>query len=244
MVPKWPNAISPAFAIPAISLIALAACSSGSPSAEEIVTRSREAMSQLTSYQWSSTHNTVGDGRFGARPVIEQWTETGAARDDGRYLSEQTFNAGTDGEGSTTFIAIGDTSIWHFDDGSIYEFPHDDPQDRFNPAGSLEGDNWDFVRSTSLDGRDIYVLTRSLPRRLHEETIWPTETSSQWTVYVDENTYLVVRRSIESETVEQLPHGPGPREIHTRRTINTFLSAFNEPVDIEFPEGFEPGGSR
>ena len=242
MVPTWVKTNRATFAMLAtcLTMIALAACSSGPPSAEEIIARSREAMSQLTSYQWSSTHNTVGDGRFGARPVIEQWKETGAARADGRFLIKQFFNPGTHEESSRELITIGDTRIYHFDDGSVYEFSPDFRRDKFNPAGLVDGEGWELVRSTSQDGRDAYVLEITLPDESAEGRLGPTDTRELRTINVDRETYHVLMWSITSETVERLPHGPGPLELHTRRTTNTLLSGFNEPVEIEFPDGFEP----
>ncbi|MCH7734339.1 MAG: hypothetical protein IH961_03870, partial [Chloroflexi bacterium] len=86
MTPTWPKSIPATLAIPAISVVAfaLASCSSGPPSAEEIIARTREAMGQLTTYRWSATHNTVSDGRFGALTTVRTDNYSGAWRADGR----------------------------------------------------------------------------------------------------------------------------------------------------------------
>ncbi len=254
VTPTWPKTNPVTFALLAtcLAMFAFAACSPGPPSAEEIIARTREAMGQLTSYQWTSSNNAVSDGRFGAPITIRTNNFSGSWRSDGR--TELTWlGLGSDGQSPEAgffrrHIQIGDQAVVEYPFNEVFVTnPGISGLDAQLPG--LYEDDRVLARGpdSEMDGRRLFTLEsitdeETGPRS--EDPAGPVGHRSRMTTYfIDMERFFIVHRGEQNRT--ELPVlGIGGTELQsTLQSINTVYFAFNEPVDIEFPEGFDPAAS-
>ncbi len=208
-------------------------------------------MSQLTSYQWTSTHNTVSDGRFGAPLNSESQTWSGAWRSDGRselYLREIDGRVAESGF-FRRYIKIGDQAAFQFANDEIFATSPDALQgiDASLPDLSEDGRRWSKGTDREVDGRQLFAVEsvteeHTGPRSGDPDGLTGHRTTST-TYFIDTETFIVMRKSEQIRS--ELPVlGLGGTELQsTLRSVNTIYFAFDEPVDIEFPEGIEPAAS-
>ncbi len=239
----------PAIGLLAISLVAItgAACSSDSINADEIVAGSREAMGQLTSYQWSSIHNTVRDGRFGALTTTRTSRYIGAWDSNGRV---QTTWLGSDGQSSSAGFfrrttQIGGQEVREFSNREFFASrPALPPLESQMVELEETGRIWTRGPDSVIDGHSLYTIesagaeaTGPRPGDL-EGPVGQRNTAT--TYYIDPDTFRVTRKI--NQTRSELPVlGLGGTELQSSLTsVNTTYFGFDEPVEIEFPEGFDP----
>ena len=233
-----------------ILVFGLFACSGNELAADEIIDRSRAAMEQLETYQWRSTHNTVAEGRFGARPTITQSIVLGSYSAEGRsrtiyYSSPEDEAKGTNRRDE---IRIGDMYGLLFGDGSVYVGPDSGGVD-VGPGMYLDLDGWDLSDRTSITAPGTHALTRVESELGIDGPSVPGETlisrTREWVIYIDKISFRLTRSSISTDSLFLQPQGPGSLQRPERRTSNEQLFAFDEPVDIPRLDGFgssvEPG---